>query len=125
MKPHEEWLAVAARDLESAKLLGSSNQNLLDIAIYHTQQSAEKAFKAYLSWKGQEIDRTHFLPGLVNSCISFDSEFKKLMDDSVDLNPYSTLYRYPDGDAGPSASETQDAIVKAERILTFVRSKVS
>lgn len=90
MKPHEEWLAVAARDLESAKLLGSSSQNLLDIAIYHTQQSAEKAFKAYLSWKGQEIDRTHFLPGLVNSCISFDSEFKKLMDDSVDLNPYST-----------------------------------
>jgi HEPN domain-containing protein len=125
MKPHEEWLAVAERDLESAKLLGSSSQNLLDIAIYHTQQSAEKALKAYLSWKGQEIDRTHFLPGLVNSCISFDSEFKKLMDDAVDLNPYCTLYRYPDGDAGPTLSENQEAIAKAERILALVRSKFS
>ncbi len=124
MKPHEEWLAVAARDLESAKLLSSSSKNLLDIAIYHTQQSAEKACKAYLSWKRQEIDRTHFLPGLVNCCSGFDPEFQQLMDDAVDLNPYSTLYRYPDGDAGPSPSETQDAIVKAERILAFVRSKI-
>lgn len=94
----------STRDLASVKLLSSSSQNLLDIAIYHTQQSAEKACKAYLSWKGQEIDRTHFLPRLVNRCVGFDPDFKQLMDGAVDLNPYSTLYRYPDGDASPSPS---------------------
>lgn len=47
MEIHEEWLFKANSDLESAKVL--LKNNLLDTAIYHTQQSAEKALKGYLA----------------------------------------------------------------------------
>ena len=43
MKPHEEWLFKADQDLKSAQLLYDSPENLLDIAVYHCQQCAEKA----------------------------------------------------------------------------------
>jgi HEPN domain-containing protein len=45
MKPHEEWLFKAAQDIESARVLLDSKNSLFDIAIYHTQQCAEKSLK--------------------------------------------------------------------------------
>lgn len=41
------------------------------------------------------------------------------------LNPYSTLYRYPDGDLMPPKVEVIKAIAVAERILDFVKIKIS
>jgi HEPN domain-containing protein len=55
MKPHEEWLFKALHDIESSKLLFNKNKNLFDIAIYHTQQCAEKSLKAFLAYKEQEL----------------------------------------------------------------------
>ena len=59
MKPHEEWLFKAGQDIRSASILRGAEDPVLDIAIYHAQQGAEKALKAYLTVKDQEIDRTH------------------------------------------------------------------
>ncbi len=49
MKPHKEWLFKAEHDLKSAELLLQSVEPLYDIIVYHTQQCAEKALKAYLT----------------------------------------------------------------------------
>lgn len=43
MKLHEEWLFKAEHDLKSSKLLSESRDELLDTAIYHAQQCAEKS----------------------------------------------------------------------------------
>jgi len=51
MKPHEEWLFKADHDLKSAKFSLSSIDPLYDIAIYHTQQCAEKSLKAVLAFQ--------------------------------------------------------------------------
>jgi HEPN domain-containing protein len=42
------WLVKAVRDLEAAKLLVEAEEPLLDIAVYHCQQSMEKALKGFL-----------------------------------------------------------------------------
>ena len=123
MKPHEEWLFKAGNDLDSAVILMNAPKPLYDIAIYHTQQCAEKALKSYLAFKEQEIDKIHNLIVLTNLCSQFDVEFISLIDDALFLNPYSTLYRYPEGDLMPAREEVKEAIGAALKILEFVRSK--
>lgn len=125
MKPHEEWLFKAGNDLDSAEILINASKPLYDIAIYHTQQCAEKALKSYLAFKEQEIDKIHNLIVLTNFCSQFDVEFISLIDDALFLNPYSTLYRYPEGDLMPAREEVKEAIGAALKILEFVKSKFS
>ena len=43
MKPYESWLIKAYHD--PAKKLAQDQEPVLDTAIYHTQQCAEKALK--------------------------------------------------------------------------------
>ncbi len=78
MKPHEEWLFKAKQDIESSRILLQSLDPLFDISIYHTQQSAEKALKAFLSFHMKEIDKTHSLKVLLEKCNSVDNSFDVL-----------------------------------------------
>lgn len=125
MKPHEEWLFKAENDLSSADLLVNSSRPLFDIAIYHTQQCAEKALKAFLAYKECDIEKIHNLIMLTTLCAEIDNSFNSLKEDAVYLNPYSTLYRYPDGDLMPPRAEVIKAIAVADRILDFVKIKIN
>jgi len=53
------WLTKAERDLASARVLMGSTPPLLDTAVYHCQQAAEKAVKGYLVFCDQEFERVH------------------------------------------------------------------
>ena len=124
MKQHEEWLFKAEHDLESAKVLFHTEKELLDISVYHTQQCAEKSFKAYLSFRQQEIEKEHNLTLLMKKCSKLDSGFLELLDESLYLNPFSTLYRYPAGELMPARQEVKKAIDTARKILDFVIYKI-
>jgi len=124
MLPHEEWLFKAEHDLESAKFLMTSQKQFYDIAIYHTQQCAEKSLKAFLAFKEQEIDKVHNLMVLVNQCSSYDNEFESLKQLAVFLNPYATIYRYPEGDLLPPKKDVDKAMELAEIIYDFVKNKI-
>lgn len=41
------------------------------------------------------------------------------------MNPYSTLFRYPEGDLMPSDAETKKAIISAEKIYNFVKDIIN
>lgn len=124
MKPHEEWLFKARHDLSSSEYLLSSPDLLFDISIYHTQQCAEKSLKAYLAFREKEIENTHNLKMLVEICALIDSEFNDLYDDCIFLNPYATLYRYPQGDLMPSRETVVEAIKTSQKIYDFVTCKI-
>ena len=64
----EQWLYKAEEDLGSAKYLLKSKY--YGTSIYHTQQAAEKAFKAYCVYISIEIPRTHNLDILCQLCKS-------------------------------------------------------
>ena len=76
MHTHEEWLSKAKSDLRSAKtLLASDDDLVLDGAIYHTQQCAEKSLKAYLDYNKHKLEKTHNLVVLIGFCGNYDNNF--------------------------------------------------
>ena len=69
MRAHEHWLLIAQEDLASAKHL--SNIPFMT-ALFHIQQCAEKALKAYVVLKRGFVVKTHDLVRLVDICIEMD-----------------------------------------------------
>lgn len=121
MKPYEAWLVKAEHDLGSARKLIEGDMPFPDTAIYHAQQCAEKALKAYLSYKQQPIQKTHNLSLLIELCSKIDESFMELLSDANELVPYGIAFRYPDIDMEPDKEEVIAAIAKAERILGFTK----
>ncbi len=65
-KVHEirQWLIKADHDLRSAERLLTGDPPLLDTAVYHCQQVAEKALKAYLTLQDALFQKVHVLSAL-------------------------------------------------------------
>jgi HEPN domain-containing protein len=119
----EKWFTKAKHDLESAKILSQSSPLILDTAVYHCQQAAEKAVKGYLMFKGQEAMKTHDVGQLIRQAMKFDLEFSKWQDIADLLTPYATAYRYPGEVSEPTLEEAQEAIRSAESLINFLISK--
>lgn len=124
MRQHEIWLIKAMNDLKSAEKLIEGDEPILDTAIYHTQQCAEKALKAFISYKQQPVKKTHDLELLVELASGFDKTFNELYEDTEILNPYDTEFRYPDAILEPDIEDVREAIEKAKNILSFVKKKI-
>ena len=93
----------------------------MDTAIYHCQQAAEKALKAFLVYRDIEFEKVHNLNTLLELCAEVEPSFKELSDAASNLTPYATAYRYPDEFFGePEKEEFESALQQAERILAFV-----
>ena len=131
---HDAWILKAESDLTCAEVTIRQNDPMItDGAIYHTQQCAEKALKGFLAYKQSEIQKTHNLVKLVGQCAAFDPTFESLLADADNLTPKGTEFRYPDDfneitdvtQLFPAVEEVESAIVKAKRILDFVKSKIS
>jgi HEPN domain-containing protein len=72
-----EWLARADHDLRSARWLASSKDPLLDTAIYHCQQAAEKSVKAWLQSIDDPFPKTHDIEDLVKRASVINPDFRK------------------------------------------------
>ncbi len=117
-------LYKAYNDLKSALKLLDGDDPIMDTAIYHTQQCAEKALKGYLAFKKEPLKKTHDIELLVEICSVIDSEFEKLYECSENLTPYATAFRYPDIYLEPDYDEVYEAIGMAKEILEFVEKKI-
>ena len=124
MKPHKAWIIKASNDLKSALKPMSGNDTIPDTAIYHAQQCAEKALKAYLAFRTQPIQKSHDLELLADLCSDLDEQFGSIMDDAKLLTPYHTAFRYSDIEMSPGEEDVSEAIGKAEKILEFVKSLI-
>lgn len=124
MKQHEKWLLKAENDLKAAKILINNDNSVLDAAVYHCHQTAEKALKAYLVYKKREIIKTHDLRVLLMECSKEDKDFETLFDISIELTPYSTEFRYPGINLFPDIEDVEVSVKYAEQILVFVHTKI-
>lgn len=117
-----DWLTRAAHDLRSARVLAALADPLLDVAIYHCQQTAEKSVKAWLQQCAAPFPRTHDISDLVKLATQSDAGFMQLADAASVLTPYATAFRYPGGtfEAMPSPEEFATALKHAEQIFQFV-----
>lgn len=114
-----EWLQKAHHDIASAERLMQPSP-ILDTAVYHCQQAAEKALKGYLSAHDVAVQKTHDLTVLLARCADFDDGFKVLYDICDTLTPYGTAFRYPGSESQPEHEEARAALVMANDVLSFV-----
>jgi HEPN domain-containing protein len=133
IEPFKGLLFRADNDLQVVIDLFQMNHKSLDVMIYHTQQCAEKALKAFLAFHLQEYPKTHDLGVLVNLCAEINPVFYELLDTAINLTPNATEFRYIDAleeadeltDLLPPQDEVQIAIEYATNILNFVKQKIS
>ena len=123
----QQWMFKADHDLRSALKLKTpdSNDPLLDTAVYHCQQAAEKAFKAYLTANEISFPKLHLLLPLLQLCIDVDSSFANLADAAELLTPFATEFRYPGDMLVPDPSDVEEAYKVAEHVVIFISSKLN
>ena len=122
-----DWLANALEDIDTAVLTAEATPPKRRAAVYHAQQAAEKAPKAYLTLHDRPFDLTHRLPLLLGLCAELEADFGAWREAAEIVTPYATRFRYP-GPPGtpqaPDAEEVLDAVRQARRRLDFVLSRI-
>ncbi len=121
MTLHEQWLYKAEEDLGAAQLLFSGH--FYSTAIYHTQQAAEKALKAYIVYINLPLPRTHNLDTLCQLCKSEDTDFDNIYLYAIDLNGLDVAFRYPNVQLDPTKTDVQNTIQIASEIVDFIKNR--
>ncbi len=116
------WMIKAWRDLETARRAVTGQPPFYDVAVYHCQQAAEKAVKAFLVHHGKSYEKTHDIEVLVDFACDVDSHFSELADAADALTPYATRFRYPNATFAiePQPVECNEALQNAQTIYDFV-----
>lgn len=115
------WLEKARQDLEAAAWLLSSPQHLYNAVGFHSQQTAEKVLKAYLTWMDVPFEKTHSLVALVGLCLQIDSEFDTLRTAATTLTPFAVTTRYPGDLPEISLQDADEAVMLAKQIWKFIQ----
>ena len=117
-----DWMTRADHDLRSARALASLDDPLLDTAIYHCQQAAEKAIKAWLQGLDEPFPKTHDITDLVTQAAASNPGFAQLDKAAVALTPYASAFRYPGGsyEPMPTREEFDEALAYAQAVYDFV-----
>jgi HEPN domain-containing protein len=126
LKEAGRWLRQANRDLEAAK--HSLKSGDFEWSCFQSQQSGEKALKAYLYGQGYTSIITHSLKELARECANLEKGFSEISADARHLDMFYISTRYPNGLAGDLAPadfyEKEDAascLSCAESILSKVK----
>ena len=117
-----DWLTRADHDLRSARALAALVDPLLDTAIYHCQQAAEKSVKAWLQAEDVQIPKTHDIEELIGLASVSNAGFAQHGKAAETLTPYASAFRYPGGfeEPMPSREEFDTALKDAQTIFDFV-----
>ena len=104
--------------------MASGPKPLLDTAIFHCQQSDEKALKGWLAYHDQRFEKTHDVRLLVTLAAALKTEFTNWFDTAETLTPYATAYRYPGEMCGPTQAEFKSALQMAEGLYQYILSNL-
>ena len=83
------WLVKARSDLGTARKLAAGPERFPDTAVYHCQQAAEKAIKAFLVFHDHRSPKSHDIRLLIQESTPFDPALTELEDagDVLTLSP--------------------------------------
>ncbi len=115
----QSWLIKAQHDLASAQRLALGDDPLLDTAIYHCQQAAEKAVKGFLVYRDKRFEKTHDLAVLALETSPFTQDFALLGSQASRLTRYATLFRYPEMQMEPAQAEYDQAYQDASEFVSI------
>jgi HEPN domain-containing protein len=128
-----EWLRFARMDITAAQDLYSKQQNPrhrpIEIILYHSQQGAEKALKAFIIQQVLSIEdlRTHDLQFLRKTCTKWDDSFSKprVTKHCALLDPFSVTIRYPIHNYPLDSALALRGLNSAKRVFNFVCGRLN
>jgi HEPN domain-containing protein len=118
------WLTQAQDELADADELRRRGRFYL--ALFHFQQAAEKALKAYLYLtvkSKEEVFTTHSLENILQKAWAADRDFKEVKK-AKKLDEYAIRSRYPDSLPGRIPSRYFDDPREAEEAMHLARGVV-
>jgi HEPN domain-containing protein len=118
------WLAKAFNDLRASEALIAASPPLLDEAVFHCQQAAEKALKGFLTWNGHTFRKTHNLEEIGEQCLAVDPSLREVIDQAVPLSEYAWKFRYPGEPFQPEADEAAEAQATARGVFEAVVNRL-
>ena len=126
----QRWFTQAKDEFLDADELRKRERYYL--ALFHFQQAAEKALKAFLysKVKSMEVFYTHAIGELCEMASEIDVDFKSILP-SKKLDEYYIPTRYPNGLPGGIPSrfyddpkEAEEAMVLAKQVIDLVEKKL-
>jgi HEPN domain-containing protein len=119
------WLTKAREDLEVAdRSLTGGSSPLPSPAAFHSQQAAEKAQKAFLTWHNRNFSKTHDLGELGAECVAIDPALGSLCSSVALVSAYAIAPRYPGSGGEPTIEEAQEAIELAREMYDAVIARL-
>ncbi len=126
-KEYRRWLKQAELDLDDARFNAEGGR--YSLACFLSQQAAEKALKAYLYLKGNQLVWGHSVAELADDASATDTSFAALKEKGSFLDRFYIPTRYPNGLPGGIPSESfnerdaEEAMQAAKAIIAAVAAK--
>ncbi len=92
--------------------------------VFHAQQAAEKALKAFLTWHDRVFRRTHDLAELGAACTEIDLSLEANCRRAERLTVFAWAFRYPGETGEPPVSEADDALAVARELYDAVLERL-
>jgi HEPN domain-containing protein len=119
------WLSKAELDLKAAAHeMAAPSERLWGDVVFHAQQAAEKAMKAFLAWHDAPFRKTHNLEELGHQCAAVDATLGRVADEAAPLTEYAWKFRYPGETDEPDCAEAEAALAAARNVYEAILARV-
>jgi HEPN domain-containing protein len=119
-----DWFQKAHDDLEAAQRLLSGIPPLAAPAAFHTQQAAEKAMKAFLTWNGQVFRKIHSLIEIGEACAKLDPGLVEISSRVAPISGWAVETRYPGEWSSPTNAEVTQALENVRELFRAILSRL-
>ena len=121
----ETWLYRAEEDWKCIRDLFVGPEKAWSVVAFHCQLASEKCLKAFLSFKTNDVPRTHDLIALSSQAMKFDPTLESVRDDCRYLTQFAIDARYPELDNEYDEALAHLARSAAERICAAIRERIN
>ncbi|HMZ53523.1 MAG: HEPN domain-containing protein [Nitrospira sp.] len=118
------WFQKATNDLRGADIDLAAAPPLVEDALFHCQQAAEKAMKGYLTAHERVFRKTHDLDELARACEAIDPTLKAVLLEARDLTVFAWEFRYPGDSQVPSESEAVQTLALARQVVSVLLDRL-
>ncbi len=111
------WIAKSRSDFKVAKY--NLDGEMLDAAAFYCEQAVEKALKAAIILRSNEVSKTHELVALSKQV----GAPKSVQNLCAKITPAYTVARYPDVGGGYTRKDVEEIFEASKEVLKWVEKE--
>lgn len=118
------WFAKARDDIRAGELVLGAEPPLVEDALFHAQQAAEKSMKGFLTWHGKAFRKVHDLREIAGAAIEIEPGLEPMLRQAARLSPFAGVFRYPTEAGRPTVDEARAALALARHIYDVMLARL-